>query len=134
MSNRIPTPTMGEILTEEFMIPMNLTAYKLAHSIHVPTSRIQDILHNRRKITADTSIRLGRFFGVSDRYFLDMQNDIEVRELIEKLDGDITTWATRHATRLPYTLPSSARAAKKSTIAYATGRCPVNATGARLFL
>ncbi len=98
MSNRIPTPTMGEILTEEFMIPMNLTAYKLAHSIHVPTSRIQDILHNRRKITADTSIRLGRFFGVSDRYFLDMQNDIEVRELIEKvreliekLDGDITT-------------------------------------------
>ena len=61
MSNRIPTPTMGEILTEEFMIPMNLTAYKLAHSIHVPTSRIQDILHNRRKITADTSIRLGRF-------------------------------------------------------------------------
>lgn len=91
MSNRIPTPTMGEILMEEFMIPMNLTAYKLAHSIHVPTSRIQDILHNRRKITADTSIRLGRFFGVSDRYFLDMQNDIEIRELIEKLDGDITT-------------------------------------------
>ena len=44
MSNRIPTPTMGEILTEEFMIPMNLTAYKLAHSIHVPTSRIQDIV------------------------------------------------------------------------------------------
>ena len=52
---------MGKILTEEFMIPMNLTAYKLAQSIHVPTSRIQDILHNRRKITADTSIRLGRF-------------------------------------------------------------------------
>ena len=91
MGNRIPTPTMGEILTEEFMIPMNLTAYKLAHCIHVPTSRIQDILHNRRKITADTSIRLGRFFGVSDRFFLDMQNDIEVRELIVKLDGDITT-------------------------------------------
>ena len=58
MSDRIPTPTIGEILTEEFMIPMNLTAYKLAHSIHVPTSRIQDILHNRRKITADTSIQL----------------------------------------------------------------------------
>ena len=91
MSSRIPTPTMGEILMEEFMGPMNLSAYKLAHSIHVPTSRIQDILHNRRKISADTSIRLGRFFGVSDRFFLDMQNDIEVRELIEKLDGDITT-------------------------------------------
>ena len=91
MSERISTPTMGEILTEEFMVPLNLTAYKLAQSIHVPTSRIQDILHDRRKITADTSIRLGRFFGVSDRYFLDMQNDIEIRELIVKLDGDITT-------------------------------------------
>ena len=91
MSNRIPTPTMGEILMEEFMRPMNLSAYKLAQSIHVPTSRIQDILHNRRKISADTSIRLGRFFGVSDRFFLDMQNDIEIRELTEKLDGDITT-------------------------------------------
>ena len=90
MSNRIPTPTMGEILMEEFMKPMSLSAYKRAQSIHVPTSRIQDILH-RRKISADTSIRLGRFFGVSDRFFLDMQNDIEVRELIEKLDGDITT-------------------------------------------
>ena len=91
MSSRIPTPTMGEILMEEFMGPMNLSAYRLAQSIHVPTSRIQDILHNRRKISADTSIRLGRFFGVSDRFFLDMQIDIEVRELIEKLDGDITT-------------------------------------------
>ncbi len=82
---------MGEILAEEFMIPMNLSAYKLAQSIHVPTSRIQDILHGRRKITADTSIRLGRFFGVSDRYFLDIQNDIEMREITEKLDSDITT-------------------------------------------
>ena len=90
MSARIPTPTIGEILTEEFMVPMQLSAYKLAQGIHVPTSRIQDILHGRRKITADTSIRLGRYFGVSDRYFLDMQNDIEVRELTEKLDGDFS--------------------------------------------
>ena len=52
---------------------------------------IQDILHNRRKLSADTSIRLGRFFGVSDRYFLDMQNDIEIRELNEKLNADLAT-------------------------------------------
>ncbi len=91
MSKRIPTPKMGEILLEEFMEPLNISAYKLAQSIHVPTSRIQDILHNRRKISADTSIRLGRYFGVSPRYFLDMQNDIEVRELIEKQDDDFTT-------------------------------------------
>ena len=81
MSVTIPTPKMSEILWEEFMEPMGVSAYKLAQAIHVPTSRIQDILHDRRKITADTSLRLAKYFGVSDRYFLDMQNDIDVREL-----------------------------------------------------
>ena len=80
-TEKVCTPTIGEIRWEEFMEPFNLSAYKLAKEIHVPTSRIQDILHNRRKITADTSLRLGKYFGVSDRYFLDMQNDIDVREL-----------------------------------------------------
>ena len=81
MTEMIPTPKMSEILMEEFMIPMNLSAYRLAQEIHVPVSRIQDILHDRRKITADTSLRLAKFFGVSDRFFLDMQNDIDIREL-----------------------------------------------------
>ena len=90
MSERITTPTMGEFLTEEFMIPLNLSAYKLAQSIHVPTSRIQDILHGRRKITADTSVRLGRFFGVSDRFFLNIQNDIDIRELVGKQSEEIS--------------------------------------------
>ena len=81
MADFIPTPTIGEILQEEFLEPMNLSAYKLAQEIHVPVSRIQDILHNRRKITADTSLRLTKFFGVSDKYFLDLQNDIEIRNL-----------------------------------------------------
>ncbi len=81
MDTLIKTPTMGEILFEEFMEPMGLSAYKLAQEIHVPTSRIQDILHDRRKITADTSLRLAKFFGVSDNYFLNMQNDIDIRKL-----------------------------------------------------
>jgi addiction module HigA family antidote len=51
----------------------------IANELHVPVSRIQDILHDRRKITADTSIRLGRYFGVSDRYFLNLQTDIDIR-------------------------------------------------------
>jgi len=89
MSNRISTPTMGEILSEEFMIPLRLTAYKLAQDIHVPTSRIQDILHDRRKITPDTSLRLGKYFGVSDNYFLNIQNDIDLRELKISLAEDI---------------------------------------------
>ncbi len=90
MSNFIPAPTMGEILQEEFLEPMNISAYKLAQEIHVPVSRIQDILHGRRKITADTSLRLAKFFGVSDKYFLDMQNDIEIRNLKVSMAKDIS--------------------------------------------
>lgn len=80
-NNHIETPSIGEILQEEFMIPMGLSAYKLAQDIKVPVSRIQDILHGRRKITADTSLRLAKLFGVSDAYFLDMQNEIDMRNL-----------------------------------------------------
>ena len=80
-NNCIGTPSIGEILQEEFMIPMGLSAYKLAQDIKVPVSRIQDILHGRRKITADTSLRLAKLFGVSDAYFLEMQNEIDMRNL-----------------------------------------------------
>ena len=89
MADFIATPTMGEILREEFMEPMSISAYKLAQEIHVPVSRIQDILHDRRKVTADTSLRLAKFFGVSDKYFLDMQNDIDIRNLKVSIAADI---------------------------------------------
>lgn len=91
MTNHIPAPTMGEILKEEFMEPMGISAYRLAQDIHVPVSRIQDILHDRRKITADTSLRLARYFGVSDRFFLDIQNDIEIRTLKETIGDEIAS-------------------------------------------
>jgi addiction module antidote protein, HigA family len=91
MIDYIATPKMSEILREEFMEPMNLSAYKLAQEIHVPVSRVQDILHDRRKITADTSLRLAKFFGVSDRYFLDLQNDIDIRELKTSMAKEIDT-------------------------------------------
>ncbi len=90
MNEIISTPTIGEILREEFMEPMGLSAYSLAKAIFVPTSRIQDILHGRRKITADTSLRLSRFFGVSEGYFLRLQDDIDLRNakiaLADQLD------------------------------------------------
>lgn len=85
----IEVPKMSEILLEEFMIPFGISAYRLAREIHVPVSRIQDILHDRRKITADTSIRLAKFFGVSDRYFLDIQNDIDIRNTKIMLSDEI---------------------------------------------
>ena len=77
--NQIETPKMSEILFEEFMKPLGISAYRLAKDIHVPVSRIQDILHDRRGISADTSIRLGLYFGVSERYFLNLQNYIDLR-------------------------------------------------------
>jgi addiction module HigA family antidote len=70
---------------------MNISAYRLAQDIHVPTSRIQDILHGRRKITADTSLRFAKYFGVSDKYFLDIQNDIDIRKLKMTIEPEIST-------------------------------------------
>ncbi len=89
MTDFIETPTIGEILHEEFMVPMNLSAYRLAQDIHVPTSRIQAILNGGRKITVDTSLRLAKFFGVSDRFFLNMQNDIDIRKAKASMEKEI---------------------------------------------
>ena len=86
----ITTPTVSEILREEIMEPLGISAYRLAQAINVPASRVQDILHDRRKITADTSLRLAKFFGVSDLYFLDLQNDIDIRNLKIQLANEIS--------------------------------------------
>lgn len=61
------------------MKPLGISARRLARDIGVPVSRIQRILYDQRKITADTSIRLGCSFGVSERYFLNLQSDIDIR-------------------------------------------------------
>ena len=76
---RIPTSTIGEILKEEFMKPLQNSAYRLAKLIGVPTLKIRNILHDRVGITVDTSIILGRVFGVSDKYFFNLQEDIAFR-------------------------------------------------------
>ena len=89
MAEYIETPKISEILKEEFMDPMEISAYRLAKEIHVPVSRIQEILHDRRKITVDTSLRLGIFFGVSEKYFLNMQNDIDLRNAKIQLADDL---------------------------------------------
>ena len=89
MDSIIQTPKMSEILLEEFMKPYGISAYRLAQDIHVPVSRIQDILHDRRKITADTSLRLAKYFGVNEKYFLDIQNDLDLREIKLSKDADI---------------------------------------------
>lgn len=85
----IDTPKISEILTEEFMKPLGISAYHLAKDIHVPVSRIQEILKDKRAISVDTSLRLSKYFGVSERYFLDLQNDIAVRETKIRLQNEL---------------------------------------------
>lgn len=75
----ISTPQIGEILAEEFMQPLSMSASAVASKINVPISVILDILHDKKKITVDTSMKLGKLFRVSSRYFLNLQNDIEAR-------------------------------------------------------
>ena len=85
----IETPKVSEILLEEFMQPLGISAYKLAKDINVPTSRIQDILKDKRKITVDTSLRLARYFNVSDKYFLNLQNDIDIRNALVSMNNEL---------------------------------------------
>ncbi|MBR0396639.1 MAG: HigA family addiction module antidote protein [Eubacterium sp.] len=89
MPNYISTPGIGEILWEEFMAPAGISAYRLAKEIGVPVSRIQELLHERRKITIDTSLRLGKYFGVSENYFLNIQNDIDIRREKERIREEL---------------------------------------------
>lgn len=83
------TYQVSEILREEFMEPFGLSAYRLAKDINVPVSRIQAILNGNRKITIDTSIRLGRYFGVSYEYFMNIQNAMDIREACDNMAEDI---------------------------------------------
>ena len=79
----------GEILREEFLKPLGLTANQLARSIHVPAPRINDIVLERRGITADTAVRLARFFNMSEEFWMNLQLQYEVRVALQRLRGTI---------------------------------------------
>ena len=87
----LPPVTPGELLLEEFLKPLGISQYRLATAIGVPQSRIQAIVKGRRAITADTDLRLARFFGLSQGYWLRAQaaHDIEVarRQLVAQLEA-----------------------------------------------
>ena len=70
----------GEILEEEFLKPMGITAYKLSQAIGVPQTRTSQILKGRRRITADKALRLSKFFGTSTKFWLGLQNDFDIEE------------------------------------------------------
>jgi addiction module HigA family antidote len=83
----------GEILIEEFMKPMGISQYRLAKDISVSPRRVNEIVHGKRSITADTALRLGRFFGVAPQFWLNLQTrfDLEVTEdrLSDRLDEEV---------------------------------------------
>lgn len=74
----LPPIHPGEQLREEFMKPLELTAYRLAHDIGVPVTRIQAVIAERRGITGDTALRLGRYFNTTPEFWLNMQRDYEL--------------------------------------------------------
>jgi addiction module HigA family antidote len=77
----------GEILREEFLKPMGITAYGLARRLHVPVPRINDIVLEKRGITADTAVRLARFFGTTDEFWMNLQASYEIRTAKDHLSG-----------------------------------------------
>ncbi len=77
MPREIPYPTPGEILLEEFLKPMGITQYRLAKEIGVPQRRIGEIIAGKRSITPDTGLRLSRFFGTSDGFWVGLQTDYD---------------------------------------------------------
>ena len=79
--------TPGEILEEEFLKPMRLTQYRIAKDIGVPPRRINEIVRGQRGITADTALRLGRYFGMTPEFWLNLQTHFDLEQEQERLAG-----------------------------------------------
>jgi antitoxin HigA-1 len=82
---QLPNPHPGEILFEEFLKPLQLSQNALAKALHVSPRRINEIVLGKRAVTAETDLRLARYFGVSDGFFLGLQADYELMEARRKL-------------------------------------------------
>jgi len=86
---RLPNIHPGEILSEEFLEPMNITAYRLAKATGIPQTRISDIIRKKRRITADTALRFGKYFGNSPEFWLGLQNDYDLEEEKNKISKEL---------------------------------------------
>jgi len=86
----------GEILREEFMIPKEISINRLARDLHVPPNRISEIVNGRRAITADTALRLARYFKTTAELWLNLQMEYDVRRARRELDAEITAKVRPH--------------------------------------
>jgi addiction module HigA family antidote len=94
---KLPPVHPGEILMEEFLVPMGISQYRIAKDISVPARRINEIVHGLRGITADTALRLSRYFGSSERFWLNLQTryDLEIEK--DRLGGRLEEEVLRRA-------------------------------------
>lgn len=93
----LPNPHPGEILFEEFLKPMGLSQNALARAVHVPPRRINELVLGKRAITADTALRLARYFSVSEGFFLGLQVDYDLMERRRQIEGELNTIKPRAA-------------------------------------
>jgi len=100
MPREIPYPTPGEILLEEFLKPMGITQYRLAKEIGVPQRRIGEIVVGKRAVTVDTGLRLSRFFGTSDGFWIGLQTDYDTaraKDALSEVLSRIHRFESAHA-------------------------------------
>ena len=81
----------GEVLLEEFLIPLELSAYRLSKEISIPQTRISEIIRGNRRITADTALRLSKFFGNSAKFWLGLQDDFDIEEEKARKQKDLNS-------------------------------------------
>ena len=89
MTDMIPTPTIGEILTEEFLNPLEMTPYRLSKELHVSTSTVLDLVHGRRRLSTDMALRLSKLFGTTERFWINLQADIDVRNRKAEMEPEL---------------------------------------------
>jgi addiction module HigA family antidote len=91
----------GEILIEEFLKPLGISQYKLAKDINVPARRINEIVHGKRSITADTALRLSRYFNLSERFWLNLQArydlEVEKAKLNNRIEAEVKVFQVQSA-------------------------------------
>jgi len=97
VEEKLPPIHPGEILLEEFLKPMGISQYRVAKDINVSSRRINEIVHGKRSISADTALRLSRYFGLSERFWLNLQSrhDLEVEKdrLAGRLEKEVQVYA-----------------------------------------
>jgi addiction module HigA family antidote len=119
-ANKLPPVHPGEVLLEEFLKPLEISQYRLAKDISVPPRRVNEIVLRKRSISADTALRLSRFFGTSAEFWLNLQSqydlDLQSDRLGTRLDAEVVQFGLRRDSVAPASLESSIRDRAKQRV------------------